>query len=40
MPYIRTLRDAMTQETFFLENRTGRQFSRIVAALAWPHGIA
>ena len=30
----------MTQETFFLENRTGRQFSRIVAALAWPHGIA
>ena len=32
MPYIRTLRDAMTQETFFLENRTGRQFSRIVAA--------
>ena len=40
MPYIRTLRDAMTRETFFLENRTGRQFSRIVAALAWPHGIA
>lgn len=40
MPYIRTLRDAMTRETFFLENRTGRQFSRIVAALAWPHGMA